>query len=129
MTAPVDTRRSRRTWGDRLAVAAALGLLGFQVAAIVYARFDEGRYFCWAPHDVSWAFRMRGELDGKAVEHDVLVKRYRLTRFRVHEHAIEHVKREIRQYERTYGRDDGMEVLLEYRKNGGPVQEWRWPER
>ena len=103
-------------------------LILWQAGMIVYARFDEARYFCWAPHDVWWTFQLEVTIDGHVLDTRELRARYRMRRGGFQEHAIEHAKREIVQYETTHGQGDGARVLMKYRKNGGPEVEWRWPE-
>lgn len=94
---------------------------------IVYARFDPARYFCWAPHDVSWTYEAEVFLDGRRLGREEMRERYRLRRPGFEEHSIEHLFRALAQYERTYGRGDDVRIRVVYRKNGGPAREWTWP--
>lgn len=107
-------------------VIAAL-LLSWQVGMIVYARFDDARYFCWAPHDVIWTFRIETDVGGRKLNTSESHQRYRYRRVSMDEHSIEHLFRAIRQYETTYGKDDHAKVTVLYRRNEGPVQEWHYP--
>jgi hypothetical protein len=106
----------------------AVLLLSWQVGMIVYARFDDARYFCWAPHDVIWTFRIETVVGGRTLDTLESARRYRYRRPSMDEHAVEHLFRAIRQYETTYGKDDRAQVTVRYRRNEGPVQEWRYPE-
>ena len=110
----------------RALVAGVLVL--WQLGMIVYARFDLGRYFTWSPHDVVWTFDLVVETPTETLDHDGAVARYRLRRYRRQEHAVEHVKRAVRQYERTHGRDDGARVTMTYDKNGRDPLVWTWPD-
>ena len=108
--------------------ALAVALLAFQVAMIVYARFDPRRYYCWAPHDEQTEYRIRVRIDGRWLSPDEVHARYRDPWSGVNPRAAEHVIRLVRQYERTYGEDDPADVFLHYRINGGEDRIWRWPE-
>lgn len=111
-----------------LRTAAACAFLLWQLGMIGYARIDPGRYFTWSPHDVVWNFELEVELGGRVLDHDAAVARYGLRRYRRHEHAVEHVKRAVRQYESTYGAGDGARVRLTYDKNGHDPEVWTWPD-
>ena len=113
---------------DRIAYALALAVLLFQLGHVLYARIGEARYFAWAPHDVMWSFELRVELPGETLDHEAALRRYRMRRARRHEHAIEHVKLAVRQFETTHGVGDEARVTLTYRRNGGPQTTWSFPE-
>ena len=119
------TERKRRLNARTLL---AVTLLGFQLAAVGYARFDARRYYCWAPHDQQTTYRYQVRVGGHTLSPQEARLRYRDPWGTVNPRAAEHVLRMLRQYESTYGRDDGAEVHLRYRINGGPVQRWEWPE-
>lgn len=112
----------------RLRTGLGLAFLAWQAGMIVWARFDPGRYFTWSPHDVVWNFELAVELDGRRLDHDAAIARYRYRRYRREEHAIEHVKRAVRQYETTFGAGAGARVRLSYDKNGHDPEVWTWPE-
>lgn len=114
-------------WGA-LRTGLACAFLLWQLGMIGYARVDPGRYFTWSPHDVVWNYDIEVRLGERELDHDQAVARYRLRRYRRHEHAVEHVKRAIRQYESTYGAGDGARVRLVYDKNGHDRETWTWPE-
>jgi hypothetical protein len=111
-----------------LRLAFGVFLLLVQVVMIVYARFSDVRYFSWAPHDVMWAYQITVDLDDTQLTDREANQRYRLQRYKYHEHAIEHVMIAIRQYESTYGIGDNASVTLVYSKNGGTERQWNWPE-
>ena len=111
-----------------LCSSVAVCLLLFQLGMIVRARFSEARYFSWAPHDVMWDFDLSVDVGGEELGHEQALRRYRIRRRKRHEHAIEHVKLAIRQFETTYGAGEGANVTLTYRRNGGPMETWSWPE-
>lgn len=97
------------------------------MVAIVYARFDPGRYFCWAPHDAQNEYRIEVVIDGRPLDRDAVLDRYRtLTGW--DPRAIEHVKRVIVQYESTRGSSDAAVVTLHYKINGIEQEAWRWPK-
>lgn len=106
----------------------AIALLVTQCCFVVAARFNDARYYCWAPHDAQNEYRIRVWVDGQELDRIAVEERYRLTTGGVDPRAIAHVIYSIRQYEKTYGKDDGARTLLEYTTNGGPLEQWTWPE-
>ncbi len=109
--------------------AVAILFLAFQVAMIVYARFDPGRYFCWAPHDSQNEYHIRVSIDDVELDTTETTRRYRIPAEGIDPRAIEHVIRLVRQYERSYGSDENAVVDIDYRTNGSAVKHWRWPEQ
>ena len=47
--------------------AIAMLLFGFQLGAIVYARFVPTRYFCWAPYDIQTDYVATATVDGNII--------------------------------------------------------------
>lgn len=103
-------------------------ILAVQFGFVVAARFHDARYFCWAPHDSQNEYGIRVWIGDEELSGGEVDDRYRLTTHGIDPRAISHVKYSIRQFERTYGKGDSTRVVLEYRTNGGPMEEWSWPE-
>ena len=95
---------------------------------IVYARFSETRYFCWAPHDAQTAYELSVTLNGRPLNAEEIKQRYRLDQKGIDPRSIEHVKIALRQYETTYGKDDTAAIIMHYATNGGPPKIWRWED-
>ena len=109
--------------------AAGVLLLLAQVGMIVFARFHPMRYYCWAPYDSQNEYDIEAEIDGRPLTGDELEKRYRLKASAVNPRMINQVTDVISYVERVYYPDDGAQVTVTYRTNGGPEQRWTWPER
>lgn len=107
---------------------AAVLFLAFQLGMIVYARFDAGRYYCWAPHDEHARYEIQIEIDGDSLEPSEIQERYRIRARSVDPRAIEHIQRIVRHYEQLHGIDDHAQVTVTYEINGGASQTWSWPE-
>ena len=107
-------------------LAAAL-LLAFQVGMIGYARFVPSRYFCWAPMDSQNLYEITVVIAGRELGTEEIEARYRQPAVGGNWQAIQHVLDKVRQYEETYGRDDGAEVTVSYTVNGRPRETWMWP--
>ena len=107
---------------------AAILFLSFQIGMIVYARFDDGRYFCWAPHDSQNAYQIEVTVGDNKLSAAETEQRYRIPAEGVDPRAIEHVIRLVRQYEQGYGSKDGAVVDISYRTNGSSATHWQWPE-
>jgi hypothetical protein len=109
-------------------IAAALLLL-LQVVSVVHARFVPSRWLAWAPNDYAIGYKMQVHIQGRALSAAEIGKRYSLLAEGVYENPAQNMIDIIRQNEQTYGRKENAEVELAYRPNGGPVQEWQWPEK
>ena len=108
---------------------AAIGLLGFQIVMIGYARFVPSRYFCWAPMDSQNLYSVTVAIAGRELDAEEIEARYRQPAQGGNWQAIQHVLDKVQQYEETYGRDDSAQVVVAYTVNGGPEKTWMWPPR
>ena len=109
--------------------AAGICLLLLQIVSVVYARFVPSRWLAWAPNDYAVGYKIQVKMNGHELSADEVANRYRVPAEGVYENPAQNMIDIISQRERTYGRDDQSNVVLTYRPNGGPAQEWRWPER
>lgn len=108
---------------------AAIALLAFQVVMIGYARFVPSRYFCWAPMDSQNLYSIAVVIDGRELNPEEIEARYRQPAQGGNWQAIQHALDKVRQYEETYGREDGAKVVVTYTVNGHPEETWTWPPR
>lgn len=108
---------------------AAVALVAFQVVMIGYARFVPSRYFCWAPMDSQNLYSIAVVIDGRELGPEAIEARYRQPAVGGNWQAIQHALDKVRQYEETYGRDDGARVVVTYTVNGHPEETWTWPPR
>jgi hypothetical protein len=109
--------------------AIGVALLAFQVGAVVYARFTDARYFCWAPYDAQNEYTIEATLDGAALTAAQIRERYRRGPKGVDNRSIQHVKDILAGAETLYHANDPAKVTLRYRINGHEEQVWRWPEK
>jgi len=119
------------TWRDHFKGRHLAGVLflGLQVLSIAYARTVPERFFCWAPYDERSSYRISVLLEGRTLDVKEVAARYRYYPRGWEPRSINNVISIVRQYERTYGRDDGAEVTIHYQTNGHAEQLWTWPER
>jgi hypothetical protein len=111
----------------RTGIGAAL--LVFQLGAVVYARFTDARYFCWAPYDTQTEYTIEAALSGKALTAQEIRARYRRGPKGVDNRSPRHVQDILAGVETLYHPGDPAEVTLRYRINGHEEQVWRWPRR
>ena len=104
-------------------------LLLLQVFSVVHARFVSSRWLAWAPNDYALNYRLQVKVGGRDLSADEIGKRYQLPPGGLYENPAQNIIDMVSQRERTYGRNDHAEVVLDYRPNGGAAQEWRWPEK
>jgi hypothetical protein len=121
-----------------VSVRSVLGVafLVLQAGFILSARFGPSRYFCWAPFSSQTSYRISVSIGGRPLSGDAVAARYRLPTLHRgsgggshwEENSIHHVMTIVRQYEESYGRDDGARVILHYSVNGREEQAWRYPQ-
>ena len=124
----------------------ALGLLGGQLAAVVYAHgvqpsrggdaLDRAwngcaaepigctRYFSWAPNDYLVKYELAVRTSEGVLSEDEARARYQLHRG-FWEFPVEQLQDIVRQYETTYA-DEPADVLLRYSVNGRVWRTWEW---
>ena len=103
--------------------------LVFQLVVLGYSLVRPSTYFRWAPFDIQAEYWVRVEIDGRGLTDEQVEERYRQPPVGIESHSIEHLQVLIEQYEQTYGRQDGAKVLMNYRINGGEMEQWRWPRQ
>jgi hypothetical protein len=109
-------------------IAIALGLLIFQVGAIVYARFYPTRYFSSAPNDAITKFKVQVTTQGRDLTEAEIQKRYRFFKYGSDDRTPAHIFDIITQYETTYGKDEQAKVVVSYSVNGKDQQSWEYPQ-
>ncbi|MCS6760256.1 MAG: hypothetical protein MO852_15995, partial [Candidatus Devosia euplotis] len=83
-------------------------IFAFQLSAIVYARFHETRYFCWAPFDIQTVYAIRVfDAQGRALSDAETRQRYRMPPSGVEQRSYQHIFNAIQLYETSYGKNDG----------------------
>ena len=97
-----------------------------QVGSIVYARFIPERFFCWAPYDSHTKFEVFVTIDGKTLSSEETVARYKYKMNGWEQRSIDNIFSLISQYERTYGKTDNAQVVMNYSINGHEEKEWRF---
>jgi hypothetical protein len=113
---------------DALRAIAGGAFLLLQCGLVVHSRFVESRDFCWAPHTAQVHYTLRVERRGRPLSPAAIARRYRVAAPEGWEaHSYQNLINLISQYERTYGRGDGVRVLMEYRVNGRELRRWEWP--
>jgi len=109
-------------------IGLALGLLAIQLGLIVFARFDDRRFFCWGPHDQQTNYTIQVVIDGQPLDAQQIEQRYRTPAVGYEFRAKAHLLGLIEQYEKTLGRDDQAQVTVHYGINGRELSEvWQWP--
>lgn len=111
---------------ERLMLFLASMFLMLQLGGIVYARFTEARYFCWAPYDAINLYQISVVLDDKPLSSEGALERYHLSGR--DNRSIQHVKDIIQQYEENYGTHESVSVVLRYTTNGHSEQQWQWSQ-
>ena len=103
-------------------------LLSFQLGMIVFARFTDARYFCWAPHDSQNEYQLQVILNGKTLSDAEIRKRYRINQNGIDPRSIRHIKDILSRYEMTYGKENPASIVMDYQTNGREQATWRWPK-
>lgn len=99
-----------------------------QLAGIIYARFTEVRYFCWAPYDQISLYEIQVRLSHNLLSQKEIQARYHIPAKGRENRSIHNIMSLIEQYERNYKRTDVVEVKLRYSTNGKPQKTWKYPQ-
>ncbi len=99
-----------------------------QIGGIIYSRFREDRYFCWVPYDEISTYKIVVKIANHTFLNQEITDRYKIENPGRENRSIGNVKSIIRQYETTYGSNDGAIVLLIYNTNGKGEKTWIWAE-
>lgn len=99
-----------------------------QVMGILAGRFTESKYFCWAPYDEISIYEIRVVILENDLDSDEIRRRYRKTPKGRENRSIHNLISIVRQYETTYGSQDGATVEISYITNGHRKETWVWPD-
>lgn len=95
-----------------------------QVVGIVCSRFLEERYFCWAPFDQISYYEIKAEINGVLFSTQEITERYNIQGNGRENRSIHNVFSIIKQYEKSYGKEEKAVVKVLYRTNGKAQEEW-----
>jgi hypothetical protein len=95
-----------------------------QVFGIIYARFLDVRYFCWAPFDQISTYVIEAEINGVVFTPGEIKKRYTLEASGRENRSIHNVFSIIRQAEESYGKGDRAAIRVIFSANGKEKEEW-----
>lgn len=97
-----------------------------QVIGIIYSRFLDERYFCWAPFDQISLYEIKVEVNGVIYSKEQINRRYNLQGNGRENRSIHNVFSIIKQYEESYGREEKAVVKVIYSTNGKVKEEWNF---
>ncbi|WP_111671760.1 hypothetical protein [Algoriphagus litoralis] len=97
-----------------------------QLIGIIYSRFMEERYFCWAPFDQISLYEIKSTVNGVVFSPEEIKSRYNLQGNGRENRSIHHVFSIIKQYEESYGKEDKVVVKVIYSTNGKAKEEWNF---
>jgi hypothetical protein len=109
----------------RLAVAV---IFGVQVAWVFADQIFKTRYGSWGALQALTLYDLSVQVNGRTLDLEAACARYRLDTCGLNSRSPFQIFAAIRQYETTYGKEDGARVELEYHTNRGPAQKWVFPE-
>lgn len=101
-----------------------LAFFSLQLIGIGYSRFQDERYFCWAPFDQISIYEIEVKVNGLDLSPEEIKKRYGLTTPGRENRSIHNVFSIIEQFERTYGIDDAVSLKVSFITNGKEQLEW-----
>ncbi|MEO0491879.1 MAG: hypothetical protein AAF081_00535 [Actinomycetota bacterium] len=118
--------RLRANW--RLALVGSI--LAVQLLTVAHARTVDTRYLAWAPYDQISFYEIEVDIDGRTLDADEVVVRYRLGLWVEDDiahgrenRAIAHVHSYVRRAEAD---TNDIVVTVSSSTNGGPVEVWTW---
>ncbi len=95
-----------------------------QIGGIVFARFTEQRFFCWAPYDIQTNYKVTAVINNEILGPDELEQRYGYRMEGWEQRSIYNIFSIIEQYEATYGKNDSVSITANYAINGHEEQVW-----
>ena len=98
------TSRHRIYPGHLVGVA----FLAIQLLSIVYARFVDERFFCWAPYDEHSRYAIGVTMGGRSLSEAEVASRYRYQAAGWEPRSIHNIISLVEQYEMTYGGADDV---------------------
>ena len=99
--------------------------ISIQLASIIYARFIPERFFCWAPYDSHTQFEVFVNINGNVLSPLEAEARYGYKTKGWEQRSIHNIFSLVKQYERTYGKNDNASVIIIYSTNGHPKKTWK----
>lgn len=101
-----------------------LAFFAVQVFGIIYSRFLDERYFCWAPFDQISYYEIKLKVNGVVFSPEEIKGRYKISANGRENRSIHNVFSIVRQYESSYGKKDLAEVKVIYSTNGKAEEVW-----
>jgi hypothetical protein len=95
-----------------------------QVTCIIYSRFVDERFFCWAPFDQISIYEIQVKVNSQLLSSQAIRERYNLPSIGRENRSIHNVFDIIRQYEESYGKGESASILVTYYTNGKAKEEW-----
>ncbi|GAB2483862.1 MAG: hypothetical protein EP311_01945 [Cytophagales bacterium] len=103
-----------------------IAFFGLQVVGIILARFQDVRYFAWAPFDQITFYEIYAEVNGLSLSTQEVKKRYGFLSSGRENRSIHHVFDQLKQYESMIGQGDSVKVVVVYRTNGKEGESWEY---
>jgi hypothetical protein len=107
---------------DRIRYILCCLILGLQIGGVIFARFSDLRYFCWAPNDQHTEYQIDAVVNGRRLTGEEINARYRIPAAGYDERSYAHAWNKLLAYELTYGSEPVVQINMKYRVNG---KEWR----
>jgi hypothetical protein len=101
---------------------------GMQVFAVIYSRFQDTRYFAWAPFDQINFYEVSARKNSVELTAEEVKSRYGFLSGRENR-SIHHVFDQIKQFETTSHLLDTLEVTVRYRTNGKSPEVWTFKNK
>lgn len=97
-----------------------------QVVGIIYSRFVDERFFCWAPFDQISLYEIQVKINSQFLSSQKIRERYNLPSIGRENRSIHNLFDIITQYEESYGKGESASILVTYCTNGKAKEEWRY---
>lgn len=101
---------------------------GMQVFAVIYSRFQDTRYFAWAPFDQINFYEVSARKNSVELTAEEVKSRYGFLSGRDNR-SIHHVFDQIKQFETAPYILDTLEVTVRYRTNGKSPEVWTFKNK
>jgi len=99
-----------------------------QLLGVIVGRFDEAKFFSWAPYDQISYYEIEALRQGQNLSSETIRDRYHISPKGRENRSIHNIISIVRQYENSYGKGENVNITISYTINGHHSGTWTWPE-
>jgi len=119
---------SRDLYRKRVLALMVTLFFSVQLLGVIVGRFDEAKFFSWAPYDQISYYEIEALRQGQNLSSETIRDRYHISPKGRENRSIHNIISIVRQYENSYGKGENVNITISYTINGHYSGTWTWPE-